>query len=57
LYAEAKNCNVLKQEAMDYLIKNMEKMLGTGSFDKLYQSKELTKEIMFASSKRTRLEE
>ena len=51
LYADGKNCCKLKEEAMDFLMRNMDEVLESPSFDNIYESKSLTKEIL---SKRAR---
>lgn len=54
LYADAKNCGELKQEAMDYLTEHIDEAVERRSIGQLYQSESLTDELMLAMSKRAR---
>ena len=56
LYADAKNCMLLKESSMEFLAENIDIIIKINSLKRLYQSESVTNEVMLAMSKRARLE-
>eukprot|EP00956_Cyclotella_meneghiniana_P001466 scaffold1621_cov117-Cyclotella_meneghiniana.AAC.2 len=56
LYADAKNCMLLKEASMEFLVESMDAIIKTNSLKRLYQSESVTNEVMLAMSKRAKLE-
>ncbi|KAL7509582.1 hypothetical protein ACHAXN_006526 [Cyclotella atomus] len=56
LYADAKNCSLIKEAAKTYLMDHVDEVFASDSFETLHQSKDLTKEIILSMSKRRKLE-
>jgi hypothetical protein len=57
LYADGKDCPLLKQAAMDFIVEHGEEVLDSDSYEKLDESPQLRKEVMraaFSSGKRKR---
>ena len=56
LYAEGKNCPLLKKAAMDFIVEHGEEVIMSVSYEKLYESPLLCKEVMkaFAVSSKKR---
>lgn len=54
LYADGTNCLVLKKAVLDFIVDNGESVLGSSSFSMLYESQELTKEVMMELAKSSR---
>eukprot|EP00956_Cyclotella_meneghiniana_P024126 scaffold48121_cov54-Cyclotella_meneghiniana.AAC.6 len=54
LYADGKNCPLLKKSTMDFILEHGEEVIDSESYEKLDESPELRKEVMraFASSKK-----
>ena len=52
LYADAKNCMLIKKAAMEFLMDNMGDIVKTTSLKRLYQSESVTNELMLSVSKR-----
>ena len=51
LYADAKNCKVLRSKAMIFLMHHMDEIAASPSFADLYQSESITVEIMARQAK------
>ena len=56
LYADAKNCMLLKESSMEFLAENIDIIIKINSLKRLYQSESVTNEVMLAMSKRAKLE-
>mmetsp|Transcript_28206 Transcript_28206/g.60097 ORF Transcript_28206/g.60097 Transcript_28206/m.60097 type:complete len:393 (+) Transcript_28206:428-1606(+) len=48
LYADAKNCPLLREAAMDFILKNAKDVIESDSFENVLMTKTITKEIMLA---------
>ena len=46
LYADGKNCPLLKKATMDFIVENSEEIVESGSYEKLDESPQLRKEMM-----------
>ncbi|KAL7528711.1 hypothetical protein ACHAWF_002673 [Thalassiosira exigua] len=46
VYADAKNCFLLKEEAMDFILKNGKEVLASKSFENMPESRGVTREII-----------
>eukprot|EP00956_Cyclotella_meneghiniana_P032869 scaffold91862_cov51-Cyclotella_meneghiniana.AAC.6 len=59
LYAEGKNCPLLKKAAMEFIVEHGEEVIESESYEKLDESPQLRKEVMKASfsSKKRKLDE
>ena len=51
MYADGKNCKILKEAALSYLIENMVQVAELPSFKTIYESESLTKEITLRQSR------
>ncbi len=48
LYADAKNCPLLREAAIGFILKNVKEVMKSASFESILKSKSTTKEIMLA---------
>mmetsp|Transcript_11349 Transcript_11349/g.20884 ORF Transcript_11349/g.20884 Transcript_11349/m.20884 type:complete len:387 (-) Transcript_11349:228-1388(-) len=48
LYADAKNCPLLREAAIDFILKNTMEVIQSDSFENILMTKTITKEIMLA---------
>ena len=46
LYADEKNCSLLKEAATNFILKNAKEVLATDSFEDIPESKSIMREII-----------
>ena len=54
LYADSHSIGMLKKAAMDFIVKHGREVMASDSYDRLYESPKLTKEVMSAAFESSR---